>query len=58
MSIDHVCRCESVFDHPSVLDDLKCLTDIFYSGGLLYKLKRCTIVHAQHNISTAIHLDR
>ena len=29
MSIDHVCRCESVFDHSGVLDDLKCIVHIF-----------------------------
>ena len=36
MSIAYVCRCESMFDYPAVLDDLKCLTDIFYLSGLLY----------------------
>ena len=29
MSIAHVFRCESVFDYPAVLDDLKCLDHIF-----------------------------
>ena len=51
MTIDLVCQCESVFDHPAVLDYMKCLIDIFLDG-LPCNLERCITMHMQHNVST------
>lgn len=61
MSIDHVCRCESVFDHPRVLDDLKCLVHIFsvshvFAESEIKKMASMTIRNLSDDIKQRLRL--